>query len=94
MGQVPVTKFCPPGAQGQWDPHEIIKYATMEIIAVCASGVGVPCKQELPSGVEYTNYHSTQQDCKDYPNNTIVIKSISCSACGEDAAGLKPSLLR
>lgn len=96
MVQVPVTEFCPPGAQGnQWDPHKIVKYATMKIIAVCAVGGAKPCEKILTKE-GYTHYEAPKDHCKNnaYPDKSIVIESVSCSACGEDTAGLKPSLLR
>ena len=96
--QIPVTEICPPGAQGnQFDPKKIVKYATIKIIAVCpvSEGSTEPCNLDKKDG-NYIHHEAPDKFCKNngYPDKTIVISSISCSACGGDAAGLKPSLLR
>lgn len=83
---VPVTADCPPGSQGSWDPHNVWGYATLHIKAICAQGMGSPCRP----------YSARPSDCNAYPNGVIVIDQITCVDCANSdfAGGLKPALVQ
>lgn len=83
---VPVTNDCPPGSQGSWDPHSVWGYATIHIKAICAQGMGSPCRP----------YGARPSDCNAYPNGVIVIDQINCVDCANSdlLEGLKPALVQ
>jgi hypothetical protein len=68
------------------DPHPVVGYVLVRIIAVCAPGV-VGCR----------GYDSPPGLCGPaglYPNDSLVLDKISCISCGSAAVGLKAALVK
>lgn len=87
---IPVTKICPPGAQGNnVEPKEIGMYATIRIKAICGSG------GSMAAGC-WGQYNPPPNACDTYGNNVVVIDQIKCTACGSPNAvpGLKAILVK
>jgi hypothetical protein len=91
---VPVTKLCPPGAQGigvALDPKEVWGYVTLHIIAICSPGGGPGCDKSS----SYSAPNSVCQAYKDFGNSIVVIDKITCTDCANIGLleGLKPKLV-
>jgi hypothetical protein len=68
------------------DPHPVIGHVLVRIIAVCAPGVGTPCRP----------YYAPPGLCDLYPGTpgVIVIDRISCISCDSAEGGLKAALVK
>jgi hypothetical protein len=89
---VPVTRLCPPGAQGigvGLDPKEVWGYVQMHISAICVPGGGPGCSGS-------TGYSAPMSVCSSYPGKkVIIIDKITCVTCDNSGLleGLKPALV-
>jgi len=70
------------------DPHPVIGHVLVRIIAICAPGIGSPCRPYYaPTGL---------CDLYNIPGSpgVIVIDRISCISCDTQAGGLKATLVK
>jgi len=97
---VPVTKDCPPGAQGNaWDPKLVDKYAKVHFTAICAVGASAGCYGHIPNlDKACKDGKLPKKNCcdKNFANNSIIIDRIECVSCSDPSiySGTRPIIVR
>lgn len=95
---IPVTKDCPPGEQGKWDPKIVTNYAKVNITAICATGKK-GCFGDLPDLTKACkDGELPKQNCcdKNFSNNSIVVNRLECISCSDQSivSGTRPVIVK
>lgn len=96
---VPVTRDCPPGAQGNYyDPKLVSQYAKLHLTAICASGEASGCWGNPPNLTKACKdgVLPNKNCCSNFSNNVIVIDRIQCITCSDPsvASGTKVVIVK
>lgn len=83
---VPITKSCPPGKQGKWDPKYVADYAKVNITAVCATG-NKGCFGDIPDLKKACKAGKLPKRncCDNFDNNSIIIDRLQCVSCDDQS---------